>query len=107
MDVHMPQMDGFQATRLIMERHPTPIVMATASSSKAETRGAFEALDAGALILLDKPPAPVGRRPRGGGGRAAAGGEADGRGQGRPPLGRRGPPDGRAAALPARRAPRA
>ena len=31
MDVHMPQMDGFQATRLIMERHPTPIVMATAS----------------------------------------------------------------------------
>ena len=58
MDVHMPQMDGFQATRLIMERHPTPIVMATASSSKAETRGAFEALDAGALILLDKPPAP-------------------------------------------------
>jgi two-component system chemotaxis response regulator CheB len=58
MDVHMPQMDGFQATRLIMERHPTPIVMATASSSKAETRGAFEALDAGALVLLDKPPAP-------------------------------------------------
>ena len=58
MDVHMPQMDGFEATRLIMERHPTPIVMATASSSKAETRGAFEALDAGALILLDKPPAP-------------------------------------------------
>jgi two-component system, chemotaxis family, protein-glutamate methylesterase/glutaminase len=58
MDVHMPQMDGFQATRLIMERHPTPIVMATASSSKAETRGAFEALDAGALLLLDKPPAP-------------------------------------------------
>ena len=58
MDVHMPQMDGFEATRLIMERHPTPIVMATASSSKAETRGAFEALDAGALMLLDKPPAP-------------------------------------------------
>ena len=66
----MPQMDGFQATRLIMERHPTPIVMATASSSKAETRGAFEALDAGALLLLDKPPAPWDRGPRGGGGRA-------------------------------------
>lgn len=58
MDVHMPVMDGFDATRLIMERHPTPIVMATASSSRAETRGAFEALEAGALILLDKPAGP-------------------------------------------------
>ena len=58
LDVHMPVMDGFEAARLIMERHPAPIVMATASSSKAETRGAFEALEAGALILLDKPPAP-------------------------------------------------
>jgi len=33
-------------------------VMATASSSRSETRGAFHALEAGALILLDKPPAP-------------------------------------------------
>jgi two-component system chemotaxis response regulator CheB len=58
MDVHMPVLDGFDATRLIMERVPTPIVMATASSSRSETRGAFHALEAGALILLDKPPAP-------------------------------------------------
>ena len=105
MDVHMPQMDGFQATRLIMERHPTPIVMATASSSKAETRGAFEALDAGALLLLDKPPAPWDPRPRRGGGRARAHGEADGRGQGRPPLGRPARRGGRAAAIPARARP--
>jgi two-component system chemotaxis response regulator CheB len=58
MDVHMPVLDGFDAARLIMERVPTPIVMATASSSSAETRGAFHALEAGALILLNKPPAP-------------------------------------------------
>lgn len=58
MDVHMPVLDGFDAARQIMERVPTPIVMATASSSSAETRGAFHALEAGALILLNKPPAP-------------------------------------------------
>jgi two-component system chemotaxis response regulator CheB len=58
MDVHMPVLNGFDAARQIMERVPTPIVMATASSSKTETRGGFRALEAGALILLDKPPGP-------------------------------------------------
>ncbi len=58
MDVHMPVLDGFDATRQIMERAPTPIVMATASSSQSETRSGFRALEAGALILLDKPPGP-------------------------------------------------
>ncbi|HWK26690.1 MAG TPA: chemotaxis-specific protein-glutamate methyltransferase CheB [Solirubrobacter sp.] len=53
MDVHMPVLDGFDATRLIMERVPTPIVMATASTSRA-----FQALEAGALVLLEKPGAP-------------------------------------------------
>jgi two-component system chemotaxis response regulator CheB len=58
MDVHMPVLDGYDATREIMQRAPTPIVMATASSSREETRGAFSALEAGALVLLDKPPGP-------------------------------------------------
>jgi two-component system chemotaxis response regulator CheB len=57
MDVHMPILDGYEATRKIMETAPTPIVMATASSSRSETRGGFTALEAGALILLAKPPA--------------------------------------------------
>jgi two-component system, chemotaxis family, protein-glutamate methylesterase/glutaminase len=58
MDVHMPVMDGYDATRLIMQRSPTPIVMATASTSLFDTRSAFRALEAGALMLLDKPPGP-------------------------------------------------
>jgi two-component system, chemotaxis family, protein-glutamate methylesterase/glutaminase len=57
MDVHMPVLDGFEAARKIMETTPTPIVMATASSSQSENRGGFAALEAGALILLAKPPA--------------------------------------------------
>ena len=57
MDVHMPVLDGYEATRKIMETAPTPIVMATATSSRSETRGGFTALEAGALILLAKPPA--------------------------------------------------
>ncbi|MGH2947652.1 MAG: response regulator [Solirubrobacteraceae bacterium] len=44
LDIHMPRMDGFDAARLIMERAPTPIVMATASSNPSDARGAFEAL---------------------------------------------------------------
>jgi two-component system, chemotaxis family, protein-glutamate methylesterase/glutaminase len=58
MDVHMPRLDGYQATRLIMESTPTPIVMATASQSEVETHGGFHALQAGALVLVDKPPGP-------------------------------------------------
>ena len=81
----MPVLDGYEATRQIMERTPTPIVMATASSSQAETRNGFTALEAGALILLAKPPAlwdEGHEEPP----RAAAHAQADGRGQGRPPL---------------------
>jgi two-component system chemotaxis response regulator CheB len=58
MDVHMPKMDGYEATRLIMERVPTPIVMVSASSSRDEAVKAFEALKAGALTLVDKPRGP-------------------------------------------------
>lgn len=57
MDVEMPRMDGYQATRRIMERVPTPIVMVSAHARHLEQR-AFEALRAGALTLLNKPAGP-------------------------------------------------
>lgn len=57
MDVEMPRMDGYEATRQIMETIPTPIVMVSAHSSQLEGR-AFEALRAGALVLVNKPSGP-------------------------------------------------
>jgi two-component system chemotaxis response regulator CheB len=57
MDIEMPRMDGYEATRRIMERVPTPIVMISAHSSKFDSK-AFEALRVGALVLLNKPEGP-------------------------------------------------
>ena len=58
LDIHMPRMDGYDAARTIMERAPTRIVMATASANRADTRAAFDALDSGALVLIEKPEGP-------------------------------------------------
>ena len=58
MDVHMPRMNGYEATHQIMERVPTPIVMVTASLSRDEAGVAFEAIKAGALTVVDKPGGP-------------------------------------------------
>ena len=56
MDVHMPHLDGLTATRRIMEQAPTPIVLMSASLERAEVALTFEALDAGAVTIVRKPP---------------------------------------------------
>ena len=58
MDVHMPGMDGFQATRLIMEKAPRPIIMVTGSLDSDEVNLSFNSLKAGALAILKKPVGP-------------------------------------------------
>ena len=58
MDLHMPKMDGFAATKEIMITAPTPIVIATGSTLAGEVATAMNALRAGALAVLRKPPAP-------------------------------------------------
>jgi two-component system, chemotaxis family, protein-glutamate methylesterase/glutaminase len=58
MDVLMPHMDGFEATRRVMEATPTPIVLVSAGYEPTDVTRSFEALHAGALTLLPKPRAP-------------------------------------------------
>ncbi len=58
MDVHMPRLNGFEATRRIMEEIPTPIVMISASLDRNEVGMTFEALKAGALTVIEKPGGP-------------------------------------------------
>jgi two-component system chemotaxis response regulator CheB len=56
MDIHMPMMDGFEATRRIMETRPTPIVMVSGSIGAKEVAATFRAVEAGALAVVLRPP---------------------------------------------------
>lgn len=55
MDVHMPRLNGFEATRSIMESCPTPIVIVSGSYDQNEVAMNFEALEAGALAITARP----------------------------------------------------
>lgn len=55
MDINMPQMDGFEATRIIMENNPVPIIIMSAIHDVKETAVVFRAMEAGAVSILNKP----------------------------------------------------
>lgn len=57
MDIRMPVMDGFEATKRIMIESPTPVVIVTAAAD-GEVEFGLRAVQVGALTLLPKPTAP-------------------------------------------------
>lgn len=54
MDIHLPGIQGFEATRRIMARRPTPIVMVSGLQVHEMTL-TMKALQAGALSVVEKP----------------------------------------------------
>lgn len=55
MDVHMPKMDGLEATERIMAYTPTPILVVSSSVHGEGMGRAFDALAIGALEVIKKP----------------------------------------------------
>jgi len=58
MDLDMPLMNGVEATRAIMERCPTRIVVLSASESGPDLGRGADALKAGALTVVPRPDHP-------------------------------------------------
>ncbi len=54
MDIDMPVMDGFEATRQIMAYRPTPILIVSSTAFRAGMERVFKAISHGALDVIDK-----------------------------------------------------
>lgn len=55
MDIDMPVMNGYDATRVIMSTNPVPIIIVTASRNAKKQSTSMEALASGALTVIQKP----------------------------------------------------
>ena len=55
MDIIMPGINGFDATRTIMENSPIPIIIVSAIEDPEEVHIIFQAMQAGALACMKKP----------------------------------------------------
>ncbi len=55
MDIHMPEMDGYEAIRRIMAESPVPIVILTSTESDIRLGVTYKGVDSGALMVFGKP----------------------------------------------------
>ncbi len=55
-DLAMPEMNGVEATEEIMAHAPTPILIVSGSLNRGELFDTYDALSAGAIDVLEKPP---------------------------------------------------
>lgn len=66
MDVVMPDVNGYEATRAVMDHVPTPIVMVSGVVDPKDSEVIFAALAAGALHVAELPPGSAVAQQRGG-----------------------------------------
>lgn len=62
MDVHMPELDGLEATERIMASAPCPILIVSSKAREADISLSLDATRAGALLVLPKPEGPLSPR---------------------------------------------
>lgn len=57
MDICLPGIDGFEATKTIMRTNPLPIIILSSIYKKEDMALSFRSIEAGALAILEKPAA--------------------------------------------------
>lgn len=59
MDINMPIINGYEASKIIMNEHPTPIILMTATWDLDEVKPILQSMNLGVLGVYEKPYGPT------------------------------------------------